>query len=108
MPISAKGRRTKGLRVEREIVAMHQAMGVHAERVPLSGAAGGSYKGDVIIEFSASVRLRAEVKSRNEGQGFALLQRWLADNDMLIVKEDRKEPLVVLPWETYRKLIGTM
>lgn len=104
MPISAKGRRTKGLRVEREIVAMHQAMGVHAERVPLSGAAGGSYKGDVIIDG----QLRAEVKSRNEGQGFALLQRWLADNDMLIVKEDRKEPLVVLPWETYRKLIGTM
>lgn len=104
MPISAKGRRTKGLRVEREIVAMHQAIGVHAERVPLSGAAGGSYKGDVIIDG----QLRAEVKSRNEGQGFALLQRWLADNDMLIVKEDRKEPLVVLPWETYRKLIGTM
>jgi len=27
---------------------------------------------------------------------------------MLIIKEDRKEPLVVLPWDTYRKMIGTM
>lgn len=104
MPLTAKGRRTKGLRVEREVVAMHHAIGVNAERVPLSGAAGGSYKGDVIIDG----QLRAEVKARNEGQGFALIQRWLGDNDMLIIKEDRKEPLVVLPWDTYRKMIGTM
>ena len=79
-------------------------MGVNAERVPLSGSAGGSYTGDVIVDNQYKV----EVKSRNEGQGFALIQRWLADNDMLMIKEDRKEPLVVLPWKTYKKLIGTM
>ena len=42
MALTAKGRRQKGLRVEREIVALHIAMGVNAERVPLSGSAGGS------------------------------------------------------------------
>jgi|TARA_R100001198_G_C5169733_1_gene171134 hypothetical protein len=104
MALTAKGRRQKGLRVEREIVALHTAMGVNAERVPLSGSAGGSYTGDVIVDNQYKV----EVKSRNEGQGFALIQRWLADNDMLMIKEDRKEPLVVLPWKTYKKLIGTM
>ena len=104
MALTAKGRRQKGLRVEREIVGLHTAMGVNAERVPLSGSAGGSYTGDVIIDNQYEV----EVKSRKEGKGFAMLQRWLADNDMLMLKEDRKEPLVVLPWKTYKKLIGTM
>ena len=51
---------------------------------------------------------RVEVKARKEGKGFTLLNRWLGDNDMLIVKEDRQEPMVVLPWSTYKKFIGTM
>jgi len=103
-PLSAKGRRNKGNRVEREIVKMHQDMGVNAERVPLSGAAGGSYTGDVIVDN----QYRVEVKARKEGKGFTLLTRWLGDNDMLIVKEDRQEPMVVLPWSTYKKFMGTL
>lgn len=41
--------RDKGARVEREIVARHEAIGVHAGRVPLSGAAGGRFSGDVHV-----------------------------------------------------------
>ena len=37
--------RNKGLRVEREIVQKLKDVGIPAERVPLSGAAGGSYTG---------------------------------------------------------------
>tara|TARA_R100000008_G_scaffold32829_1_gene18422 strand:- start:3463 stop:3795 length:333 start_codon:yes stop_codon:yes gene_type:complete len=99
--LSAKGRRNKGSRVEREIVAMHQAIGVDAERVPLSGGAGGSYTGDVIVDK----KYRAEVKARKEGVGFVLLNKWLKDNDMLILKQDRTQPLVVLPWTTYSELM---
>lgn len=102
--LSGRGRRNKGLRVEREIVAMHQAIGIHAERVPLSGAAGGSYTGDVIVDG----QYRVEVKARKSGKGFTMLTRWLDDNDMLIVKEDKQEPMVVLPWKTYKKLLGTL
>ena len=40
------GRRS---RVERSIVAALQRAGFAAERVPLSGAAGGRFAGDVVI-----------------------------------------------------------
>ena len=32
--------RDKGARIEREIVAAHEALGIKSERVPLSGQAG--------------------------------------------------------------------
>jgi hypothetical protein len=38
--------------------------------------------------------LRVEVKCR--GQGFRELYAWLAGRDVLIIKADRQEPLVVL------------
>ena len=49
-----KMQRDKGARVEREIVALlHELPGVEAERVPLSGAAGGSSSGDISIRIGA-------------------------------------------------------
>ena len=45
--MSGKRHRQKGDRIERELVRRHVELGVHAERVPLSGACGGS--GDVPI-----------------------------------------------------------
>ncbi|ANS03711.1 hypothetical protein [uncultured Mediterranean phage uvDeep-CGR2-KM23-C246] len=101
VPSPGRRSRNKGARVEREIVALHHALGIEAERVPLSGAAGGSFAGDVIVDKT----YRVEVKARKDGAGFALIERWLAGNDMLIVKSDRKEPIVVLPWSTYGQLM---
>lgn len=43
----SRASRDKGARAEREIVHRHRELGVHAERVPLSGAAGGRFIGDV-------------------------------------------------------------
>ena len=94
-----KASRDKGARREREIVELLNAInGVHAERVPLSGAAGGSYSGDISI-ITAGEKLTAEVKARKNGEGFLTLERWLGENDMLILKRDRQRPMVVLPWE---------
>ena len=70
--------RDKGARGEREIVARHLALGVHAERVPLSGACGG---------------------------GFRTIEKWLAGNAALFLRRDRQSPLVVLPWETWARLV---
>lgn len=95
-----KSQRDKGARVERELVNRLSEAGITAERVPLSGGAGGSYTGDIIIEGA-----KAEVKARKEGTGFALLYRWLGDNDYLIVKTDRKEPLVVMEMHQFEKLL---
>src|SRR5436189_196991 len=41
--------RAKGNRLERTIVRLFQEVGIGAERVPLSGSAGGSYAGDFSV-----------------------------------------------------------
>jgi hypothetical protein len=84
--------RDRGNRAERAIVKLKDH-GFAAERVPLSGAAGGSYLGDVTIPILGVDRV-AEVKRRADG--FRELYRWLTDRDILIVKADRAEPLVIV------------
>jgi hypothetical protein len=41
--------RDKGNRLERSVVKLLQDNGIGAERVPLSGSAGGSYSGDISV-----------------------------------------------------------
>ena len=94
--------RRKGGRIEREIVHLHRDAGIEAERVPLSGAAGGSFAGDVIV----AGELRAEVKARANGEGFATLERWLGSHDLLFLRRDRAAPLVVMPWTLYARLLA--
>jgi Holliday junction resolvase len=89
-----KSPRRKGDRAERAIVKFLQDRGFAAERVPLSGAAGGSYLGDITIPVLNVDRV-AKVKCRADG--FRELYKWLEARDLLIVRADRKEPLVVLP-----------
>jgi hypothetical protein len=90
----------KGDRIEREIVDLHKAISIGAQRVPLSGAAGGVFTGDVLI-----IDMRAEVKARASGEGFKTLEKWLGKNDLLFLRRDREHPLIVMPWVTYEKLI---
>ena len=103
-----KPSRDKGARVEREMVDRHKAIGIHAARVPLSGAAGGRFSGDVHVHlFGAdSTPLVAEVKARKNGAGFATLEGWLGDNDMILLRRDRADPMVVLPWSTWARIVG--
>src|SRR3954447_7290253 len=86
--------RDKGSRAERAIVKFLQERGFAAERVPLSGAAGGSYLGDLTVPLLNIDRV-VEVKCRPDG--FRELYKWPEARDLLIVRADRKEPLVVLP-----------
>jgi hypothetical protein len=68
--------------------------GLSAERVPLSGSAGGRFVGDLLLTLAGRDHI-VEVKCR--GNGFAQLYEWLDGRDILIVKADRRDPLVVLP-----------
>jgi hypothetical protein len=73
--------RDKGARIEREIAARHVALGVTAERVPLSDVAhhrGNGSDIDVYAFGPDRVPLVGEIKPRGNGEGFALLERWLA------------------------------
>ena len=101
-----KASRDKGLRRERAIVDLHRKCGIHAERVPLSGAL--RYRGngaDVDIYVRGPEPLKAEVKARGEGSGFRTLERWLGSNDVLFLIRDRATPLVVVPLHVWMEII---
>jgi Holliday junction resolvase len=91
--MSGRRSRNKGARTERSIVNALQAKGIAAVRVPLSGAVGGRFAGDVVLPLMGR-DLCIEVKARADG--FRELYCWLHQRDVLIVKADRQEPLVVL------------
>ena len=75
--MGGKMSRDKGGRVERELANAFKAAGIPAERVPLSGAAGGSFSGDLLIGNT----LIAEVKRNNQS------------------------PMAVVPWDQLLKLL---
>ena len=87
--------REKGNRTERAMVRLLQERGFAAERVPLSGAARGRFGGDVSVPVLGIDR-RVEVKCR--ASGFRELYKWLDGVDLLIVRADRRELLVVIPF----------
>jgi hypothetical protein len=84
-----KKSRDKGYRLEHELVLKLNEMGFNAERVPLSGGAGGSFTGDLIINGK-----KAEVKGR--ATGFKEIYKWLEPVDFLFIRADRQEWLVVM------------
>jgi hypothetical protein len=91
--MSGRRSRSKGVRVERSIVNALQATGIGAVRVPLSGAVGGRFAGDIVLPLMGR-DLFVEVKARADG--FRELYSWLTNRDVLVVKADRQEPLVVV------------
>jgi len=104
-PKQRGGRRSreKGNRTERAIVAFLQERGFAAERVPLSGSASGKYVGDVTIPLLGR-DMCAEVKVR--AHGFSQLYSWLDGREILIVKQDRREPLVIIPLRLAAEIAG--
>jgi Holliday junction resolvase len=91
--MSGRRSRSKGTRTECSIVNALQAKGIAAVRVPLSGAAGGRFAGDIVLpllgrDFLVEVKARADAVREVYG--------WLNARDVLVVKADRQEPLVIL------------
>lgn len=111
-----KGRysKAKGANIEREFAKRLTEAGVPSRRVVMSGAASKLDKrleGDVQVGLLPGAKggrdylFVAEAKARKDGSGFALVERWLGDNDMLFLRRNHKSPLVVLPWDTFRELL---
>jgi hypothetical protein len=92
--------RRKGAAFEREVVTFHRDLGLAAERIPLSGAAKGSFAGDLRLgPWTVECKRRAD--------GFRELYTWLAhDNaDLLVLRADRQDLLVVLNQTTWLQLL---
>lgn len=102
-----KAQRDKGARNERAVVNHWRELGIRCDRVPLSGAAGGAYAGDVdLYAFGEEVApIIGEVKARGQGQGFKTIRRWLGDNDFLVLHEDRAERLYVVPESLMQRFV---
>jgi len=90
--------RDKGARNERELVNLLRERGLRAERVPLSGAAGGSFGGDIIADLGGRRQL---IECKVRADGFKQIYGWLEGNDILAIKRDRSEWLVILPLDKY-------
>jgi hypothetical protein len=100
--------RDKGNRVEREIVALHLEFSVHAERYPLSGAShfpGSRHDIDLYPFGTDEGPLVAEVKSRRSGAGFVTLEKWLGEYDCLFLRRNNADPLILLPWRVWARLL---
>jgi Holliday junction resolvase len=107
--MSGAKHRTKGNRVEREIVALHKAIGVHSERYPLSGATRFRNSGhdiDVYAHGPDAAPLVAEVKARKDGGGFVQLEKWLGEYGLLVLKRNHADPLILLPWRVWAQLLA--
>lgn len=97
--------RDKGQRGEREIVNHWKAHGVKAERVPLSGAAGGEYVGDVDVYWRGPEEAPHVGESKVRADGFKTIYDWLGENDFLCIKRDRSERLYVIPERVLTQLL---
>jgi len=85
--------RRKGIKAEREFCRL-----TGAQRVPLSGAAGGEYSGD-----ARWLGLLWQIK--REKNSWRTLYRVLETHDALAVRADRKPWLVVMPLSTFQELL---
>jgi Holliday junction resolvase len=107
--MSGARHRRKGDRIERELVALHLELGIHSERVPLSGASryqGNGADVDLYIFGRDEPPVVAEVKARRSGSGFKTLETWLGNNDAIFLRRDHSEPIVTLPWRTWAALLA--
>ena len=94
----------KGSRFERELVHKFTDAGIVSNRVPSSGAAPGKF-GGYDLEVQALGR-ELKLEAKHHAVGFQRLYDWLQPVDMLVVRADHSEPLVVLPWGLAMELFG--
>ena len=104
--MGSKSRR-KGRKAELEIVHRHEGgsgfagIDVPCKRAQPTGEADSKETPDLLVGEC----LTAESKARAGGAGFTTIERWLGDHDLLFLRRDRKEPLVVMPWKVYASII---
>lgn len=99
----------KGDRFERRCVGFLRDIGCEAQRVPLSGGAGGEFSGDIKIKVPAlHLPLLAECKSRAGCGGYKQIVDWLGTNDVLFLNVARDEPVVALSWRLFSVLINRL
>jgi hypothetical protein len=87
-----------------QTVKLLEGLGLKAQRVPLSGAAGGQFSDDILCMVRTWLA-RCEVKARANAEGWQTIKKWMGGSDVLFLIEDRTQPLVVLPWSSWETIV---
>lgn len=95
--------RDKGARSERNFVNRLKDRGIPAKRVPLSGAIPDQ-PGDIVMPWISGELVRFEAKVRAEG--FKQIYGWIRPHKGLIIKADKKEPLVIVRMDDYAEMLN--
>ena len=79
-----KAPKRRGDYIERKLVEWLRSQGIEAERVPLSGAVGGAFAGDIFVKFAGELKTQKwEVKGiRGSAK---TLRKWLGFKDLLVI-----------------------
>ena len=104
----ARRSRNKGAEGEGEVVRLNKAMGIYAERVPLSGAMAYQGNGedvDVYVKGRGEAPMVAQVKRQATDAGWKTLLGQLGEADALFFRTDRGRWHVMLPIESYDRLV---
>ena len=101
----ANKNKSKGTYHEKWFERWFQSLGIEAERVPLSGALGGKYSGDLWVTLGR--RLVAEIKYRDKSN-FPNPFKVLEGRDIALYKRKVGEPktLVIMSGDMFAQLIG--
>lgn len=94
--------RRKGARYENEVIHDLNVLGIDAERVPLSGAAKGSYASD--IRFGPALGWTGECKRFADGLTKLYHAMDQDGADVVFARADRRETVVCMSLETFRAL----
>ena len=103
--MSGRKSQQKGYRNERGFVHRMNERGMTAQRMPLSGALGGEFGGDIKL-WTIFREWRVECKARKDG--FREMYKWLEPEniDFLSLKANNRPGLIVMTEDTFAKLIA--
>jgi Holliday junction resolvase len=83
----------KGDGFELEVVHFLQAAGIAAEKIPLSGAVGGSFSGDIAVPVRGVDR---KLECKRRARAFGTLYKFMGNNFALVLRDNHTEPLVLM------------
>lgn len=87
--------KAKGSAFELEIVKAFAREGVHAVKQPLSGALGGSFKGDIQV---GGMLIECKRRARGSTYLYNAFEQG-GGVDIVIVRDDRRPPIVCMKWD---------
>jgi hypothetical protein len=95
----------RGRAVENWIRDKHREHGIPCERVVGSGMFGGKLTGDLCIPDVDHCKFRAESKARKNGAGFSTLEKWMGEDDIMFLKRNYQDPMVIMKFDLYLALM---